>query len=82
MTDSTPDALAPDWLFVDARCRDRRCASKNAYRMVGRCANCRVENVLVMFTAEHDTCEVECPTCGCRRVRVTRLATEEEIPVG
>lgn len=69
-------------LFVDARCNHSTCVAKDAYRMVGSCSNCGVEPVLVMFTEAHESEIVECPTCGCQKVYPTRLATEDEIPIG
>jgi DNA-directed RNA polymerase subunit RPC12/RpoP len=66
-------------LTVDARCTDKSC-SPNIYRMVGKCYNCGAEPVLVMFTERHEKSEVPCPTCGTRRVNVSRLATPDEIP--
>lgn len=49
--------------------------------MVGKCANCHAEPVLVLFTVGHEARQVSCPSCGVERVYTTRLATPEEIPV-
>lgn len=69
-------------LTVDARCPHRLCEAKNIYRMVGSCSNCGTSDVLMLFTASHDSNSPEvCPTCECRTLRAKRLATDEEIPV-
>lgn len=68
-------------LTVDDRCKSTECARKDIYRMVGKCANCHAEPVLVLFTVGHEVRRVACPSCGVERVYTTRLATPEEIPV-
>jgi hypothetical protein len=67
-------------LTVDRRCDDRICVHKGIYRMVGSCFNCGTKDVLVLFTAGHETHKVDCPVCGCKHVQHFRLATEDEIP--
>ena len=68
---------------VDSRCTMTNCSHKTRiYRMVGKCWNCQTEPILVLYTEGHEADAVDCPACGCsRKVHVTRLATDEEIPV-
>lgn len=68
-------------LTADDRCKSPKCTQKDIYRMVGKCANCHAEPVLVLFTVGHEARQVACPCCGVERVYTTRLATPEEIPV-
>jgi hypothetical protein len=74
-------------LTIDARCNHPRCNEKNIYRMVGSCRNCHTEDILVLYSAAHDSMGTygwdghPCPVCGVRQVRVSRLATPDEIPV-
>lgn len=70
-------------LTVDGRCFCHRCEqrSKDIYRMVGACSNCRTADILVLYRTGDRAGEVDCPVCGnYHSVRVTRLATADEIP--
>ena len=69
--------------IIDRRCTHSRCAqaeSGDAYRMVGRCGNCRAEPLIGLFTAGHDAYGGNCPACGCDRLTWTRLASSDETP--
>ncbi len=72
-------------LFVDHRCHARECEGMTgAYRMVGKCINCGTEDILVMFTEQHEKQDSDCPVCKCRdevKAFTMRLATPDEIPV-
>lgn len=68
-------------LTIDCRCGHSTCRDKNIYRMVGACSNCGTKNVLMLFTATHDSYMPQCcPVCGCAKVHAQRLATADEIP--
>lgn len=75
--------------LVDMRCQHKGCPRAergNIYRMVGRCSNCKAEDLLFLITAGHEAPTsiahpAECPYCGCRTAYATRRATEDEIPV-
>ena len=70
-------------LTVDGRCFCSRCEArtKNIYRMVGSCWNCKTQDILVIYRAGDRAAEQECPLCGSyNSVHVTRLATPDEIP--
>ena len=71
-------------MTVDARCGCARCEarSKNIYRMVGSCYNCKAAPILVLYRWGDNAEPVNCPMCGkYNSVHVTRLATPDEIPV-
>lgn len=61
--------------MVDARCsmkhiwQEKDCSGKDAYRMVGDCANCH-SRVVGFFTVEHEASSgyesPDCPVCQCR----------------
>lgn len=69
-------------LTVDNRCTMHNCTHLTGiYRMVGTCSNCMTGPILVLFSEDHETVPVRCPTCGVRKVYVSRRATEEEIPL-
>ena len=70
-------------LTVDGRCFCPRCEgrTKNIYRMVGSCWNCKTQDILVLFRAGDPSHEQDCPVCGnYHSVHVTRLATLDEYP--
>ena len=69
----------PDRL-IDARCNHRGCDTEDIYRMVGQCSNCGDKDVLMLFTAGHETYQQQCLKCGCRTVSALRLANADEIP--
>lgn len=74
-------------LTIDERCSHPRCYEPNIYRMVGACRNCGTGDILVLLTAGHEahgsasSFGYRCPVCGCRDVRVSRLATDDEFPL-
>jgi hypothetical protein len=68
-------------LTIDDRCDLGSCPSKDIYRMVGGCSNCRASDILILQTTGHSAFTFECPVCGCREVRPSRLATPDEVPV-
>jgi hypothetical protein len=62
-----------------SRCQDR---TQNIYRMVGRCANCQANPILMIFRAGDPVRPLDCPVCGVwHSVYAGRLATDDEIPV-
>lgn len=66
----------------DARCSCERCKARtgNVYRMVGECANCGAQ-VLVLNRSGDRARDVDCPLCGNYwSVKQRRLATGDEIP--
>lgn len=67
-------------LTIDDRCDLGSCPSKDIYRMVGNCFNCRTSGILILQTTGHSAFTFECPVCGCKEVRTSRIATEDEIP--
>lgn len=69
-------------LTVDRRCNHSSCVdNKTMYRMVGYCKNCATDNILILFTGQHETSSADCPVCGCRgTISPQRLATEDEFP--
>jgi hypothetical protein len=68
-------------LTIDGRCKDKTCAPKDIYRMIGRCHNCGTRDILMLFTAGHETRPLTCPVCGCyREVSSERLAIPDEFP--
>ncbi len=75
-------------VMIDMRCQQKVCASKTGiYRMVGRCANCKTEDILFLVTEGHKAPSgsllgARCPVCGCDEAYAQRLATDDEIPVG
>ena len=67
-------------ITVDDRCSLGGCPDKGIYRMVGSCMNCGLADVLILYTAGHETNKVECPTCRNTTVTAKRLATVDEFP--
>jgi hypothetical protein len=76
------DTERPDgMLTIDARCLDKRCASLDMYRMVGRCHNCDTKDILILYTKTHAATPQACSTCGTwRGVHAKGLAGLDEIP--
>jgi hypothetical protein len=79
---------SPERRDIDARCTHRTCVGMvGAYRMVGACRNCGTEGIVILLTRGHEAKRTTgwggyaCPVCGCREVRASRLATEDEVPV-
>lgn len=69
--------------FVDARCGCSSCVTrtKDVYRMIGHCANCGTEPILVLYRKGDQAALKDCPVCGCwHAVQADRLATPDEIP--
>lgn len=68
--------------FIDARCGCDRCETRtgNVYRMVGRCSNCTLEPLLILYRAGDKASPQDCPGCGNRSVSPFRRATPDEIP--
>lgn len=70
-------------LTVSGKCMCDRCESrtKDIYRMVGHCTNCKVEPILMIYRAGDHAAHLNCPICGCySSVWPQRLATDDEIP--
>jgi hypothetical protein len=69
--------------MTDGRCFCDRCESrtKDIYRMVGRCLNCHVEPILMLYRAGDPAVKLDCPRCGFwGGVDPQRMATPDEIP--
>lgn len=74
---------ATDPAFVDATCSHAQCRTKGTYHLSGHCTNCGTKPIIAAFTAGHEAgtdvlCPVECPACGCRRLRWSGPATTTE----
>lgn len=67
-------------LTTDARCTMSFCQGIAIYRMIGKCANCGADPILVLLTSRHKAIKVECPTCKNETVDPTRLARDDEFP--
>lgn len=69
--------------FIDARCGCPRCEARtgDVYRMVGHCANCGADGILILYRKGDQAARQDCPICGCTwSVVADRLATADEIP--
>lgn len=64
--------------IVDGRCE--ACPGEPVYSMVGRCTNCGLDDVLLVFTEKHSsTVQLPCPGCACRELKSSRRASVDEI---
>lgn len=71
-------------ITVDGRCPCHRCEerTKDIYRMVGRCLNCKTTDILIILRSGDPAADQDCPVCGGRsKVKCQRLATPDEAPV-
>lgn len=69
---------------IDGRCFCKRCEDRTGdiYRMVGACANCHTDHLLMIFRTGDRATALDCPVCGRDgSVLPERLATADEIPV-
>jgi hypothetical protein len=86
MADAIVEALrlnAAGGVFVDYRCDHEH--HGDAYRMIGRCRNCR-SPLLGLFSTGHEAAHgisgPTCPVCGMQATTWDRLAAPGEIPAG
>jgi hypothetical protein len=70
-------------ITVDARCSCSRCVDgpQDIYRMIGMCANCGSNPILMIFRAGILATGQTCPLCGVLgAVERRRMARDDEIP--
>lgn len=80
MSDNQAETALP---MVDGRCGCFRCEArtKDIYRMIGRCYNCKTEPILILYRVGDPAALAGCPVCGnSDSVHAFRLATADEIP--
>lgn len=69
--------------IIDARCCCQNCKNRteDVYWMEGRCYNCGVKGILILYRAKDKTSEKDCPVCQCwHTVHATQLAAPSKIP--
>lgn len=69
--------------FIDGRCHCERCKARteNTYRMIGRCYNCGLDPILILYRSGDKAAKQNCPACGNHdKVEPYRRATDDEIP--